>query len=297
MADDDLPDEAPELVPVGEWSSLAEAHEHSLVVLAMNLECWVLNGGGRYAIHADPAQLPVIRREFALYEAEQSERRERVEPPVFPTGIELALAWAMTLLAVFLWQGSDLMLADRFCNSSRALVEGGEWWRPFTSLFLHADAGHLLGNVFIGGIFCVMVAQSVGAWRGWALILAAGTLGNALNAWLRFPAEFLSLGASTATFGAVGILVGTASVAAWRARSYREFRPVLVPVVIGLILLGWYGTGGESAGTEGNNTDVAGHFAGWASGLLLGGATAAGIPGRPARSKGAGFSPSGSRMR
>jgi membrane associated rhomboid family serine protease len=142
-----------------------------------------------------------------------------------------------------------------------------------------------LGNIFIGGIFCVMVAQSVGAWRGWALILAAGTLGNALNAGLRFPAEFLSLGASTATFGAVGILVGTASVAAWRSRSYRELRPVLVPVVIGLVLLGWYGTGGETAADGGGNTDVAGHFAGWASGVLLGGA--AGIPaGKGPRSRG-----------
>jgi hypothetical protein len=70
-----------------------------------------------------------------------------------------------------------------------------------------------------------------------------------------------------------------------------------VPVVIGLILLGWYGSGGETAGTEGNNTDVAGHFAGWASGLLLGGAVAAGIPGRRERSKGAGLLPHGGKMR
>ena len=280
MADDDLQaDEAAGLVPVGEWPSLAEAYEHSLVVLAMNLDCWILDGGGRFAIHADPVQVPVILREFELYQAEQSERRERIEPPVFPAGMELALAWAVALLAVFLWQGSDLQLADRFCNSSRALVAGGEWWRPFTSLFLHADAGHLLSNVFLGGIFCVMVSQSVGAWRGWALILAAGTLGNAINAWLRFPAAFLSLGASTATFGAVGVLVGTASVRAWRSRSYRELRPVLVPLVIGLVLLGWYGTGGDAAVNGESNTDVAGHFAGWASGVLLGGAAAAIAPG------------------
>lgn len=276
-------DDAPELVPVGEWPSLAEAHEHSLVVLAMKLDCWVVDGGGGYAVHAEPEKVPVIRREFELYAAEQSERLERVEPPVFPAGIGLALAWALTLLAVFLWQGPDLQLTDRFCSSSRAMVAGGEWWRPFTSLFLHADAGHLLGNVFLGGIFCVMVAQSVGAWRGWALILAAGTLGNAINAGLRFPADFTSLGASTATFGAVGVLVGTASVRAWSSQTYRQLRPVLVPLVIGLVLMGWYGTGGETAGTEGNNTDVAGHFAGWASGVLLGGAAAAVAPVSPER--------------
>jgi membrane associated rhomboid family serine protease len=136
-------------------------------------------------------------------------------------------------------------------------------------LFLHADPGHLLGNLAIGGTFCVMVAQSVGAWRGWALILVAGTLGNALNAWWRFPADFQSLGASTATFGAVGILTGAACLRAWRDRSARPLRAVLVPLVTGLIVLGWYGTGGgEGAAVE--RIDVAGHFAGWTSGLLLG---------------------------
>ncbi len=281
MAEDDPQDDAAGLVPVGEWPSLSEAREHSLVVLAMNLECWIFQGEDRYAIHADPAELPRIRREFELYRAEQAERREKVDPPVFPAGMELAAGWAVALLAVFLWQGRDLQLAERFCNSSTALA-AGEWWRPFTSLFLHADAGHLLGNVFLGGIFCVMVAHSVGAWRGWALILAAGTLGNALNAALRLPAEFLSLGASTATFGAVGVLVGTASVRAWRSRSYRELRPVLVPLVIGLVLLGWYGTGGEAAAAGESNTDVAGHFAGFASGTLLG-AAAATLPARRAQ--------------
>lgn len=253
---------------MAEWPSLSEAYERSLVVLAMNLDCWIFDGGGHYSMHADPAQIPVIREELALYEAEQAERRERIDPPIFPAGIELALAWAAVLLAVFVWQGKDLLLTDRFCNSSEAMITGGEWWRPFTSLFLHADAAHLLGNVAIGGIFCVMVAQSIGAWRAWTLILAAGTLGNALNAWLRFPDHFESLGASTATFGAVGILTGVSSVLGWRSRSFRELRPLLVPFITGLVILGWYGTNGE-------NTDVAGHFAGWGCGLLLGLVTAA----------------------
>ena len=41
VADDDLQaDEAAGLVPVGEWPSLAEAYEHSLVVLAMLASQW-----------------------------------------------------------------------------------------------------------------------------------------------------------------------------------------------------------------------------------------------------------------
>lgn len=261
-------EELPDLVPVGAWPSLSEAQEHALVVLAMNRECWIFPEPGRYALHAPSTEAPVIHREFELYEREQSQRQERVEPPVFPAGMELAFAWAFALLVVFWWQSKDPALADRFCNSSQALVDGGEWWRSFTSLFLHADAGHLLSNIGIGGIFCVMVAHTVGAWRGWALILAGGMLGNLANAWVRYPAHFESLGASTATFAAVGILTGVATLRAWRFHSLRELRPLLVPLLTGLIVLGWYGTGGDSP--DAGNTDVAGHVAGWTGGFLLG---------------------------
>jgi len=263
-------EELPDLVPVGAWPSLGEAQEHALVVLAMNRECWIFPAGGQYALLAPPAEAPGIHREFALYESEQSERRERVEPPVFPAGIELALVWALSLLAVFWWQGQDLTLEDRFCNSSHALVEGGEWWRAFTALFLHADAGHLLSNIGIGGIFCVMVAHTVGAWRGWALILAGGMLGNLVNAWVRYPDHFTSLGASTATFASVGVLIGVATMRAWRLHSFRELRPLMAPLLTGLIVLGWWGSGG--GGPDAGRIDVAGHVAGWTSGLLLGAA-------------------------
>ncbi|TAE73070.1 MAG: rhomboid family intramembrane serine protease [Verrucomicrobia bacterium] len=261
--------EAADLVVVGVWSSLAEARDHALVVLAMHLECWIFEQDGCFEIHAERERCGEIRAEFALYGIEQAARREWVEPPVFPAGVEQALGWVAVLLASFWWQGRESGLSEAFCNSSRGLVEGREWWRPLTALFLHADIGHLLGNLAMGGIFGVMVAQSVGAWRGWALILAAGTFGNALNAWLRFPVDFQSLGASTAIFGAVGVLSGAACLRAWRDRSARELRPVLVPLIAGMIVLAWYGTGGGPEDPGWARTDVAGHFAGWLCGLLL----------------------------
>lgn len=267
IEENSLEPEDPGLVQVGEWPSFHEASEHALVVLAMNLECWIIPGEGSYLLYTDPVHAPSVRRELSLYAGEKVAPREWIEPPVFPAGIGHMLAWVTALALMFLWQQWDPSLTDKLCNSSRAFIGNGEWWRPFTSLFLHADGQHLLGNVAIGGIFCVMVAQTLGAWRGWPLILLAGTIANAINAWARYPDSYLSLGASTATFGALGILVGAAMRSAWRHRSYRELRTLFAPLVVGLILLGWYGTAGE-------NTDVAGHFAGFSVGAVLGGLAA-----------------------
>ena len=52
-------------------------------------------------------------------------------------------------------------------------------------------------------------------------------------------------------------------VLSWNSRNYRELKPVVVPVAVGLFLLGWFGVGGV-------DTDVLGHLFGWLSGIFLG---------------------------
>jgi membrane associated rhomboid family serine protease len=253
---------------VGEFSTAAEAQEYALVVLAMNLDCWIKMeaGGTKFLIFADPAFAVAISEEFELYAAEQRQPKpETLELPLFKSGVELAFLWVTALLVVFGFQSEDPTIADRYCNSSLALFERGEWWRPLTSLFLHSDFHHLLGNVCLGVIFCVLVANSVGPVLGWSLIFASGVAGNILTAAIRYPDAFQSLGASTATFGALGMLVGVGVHVAWRSRSYRKLWGVLVPIGAGVVLLGWFGSGGA-------RTDVLGHAMGFAAGGLLGAA-------------------------
>ncbi|MBK1881032.1 rhomboid family intramembrane serine protease [Luteolibacter pohnpeiensis] len=254
-------------VVVGIWPSLQAACERALVILAMRRSCWVEEERpGSFALHAEPEDELAIRQELELYEDEESQRIEPVELPVFPPGFAWFSVWLAALVSVFIWQLNDPAVTGRFSNSSLGMIDQHEWWRPFTALFLHGGVGHLLGNLCIGGVFCVMVAQTLGAWRGWPLILLAGTLGNALNAWLRYPAAFQSIGASTMTFAALGVLVGVAAFRSWRGRSFLQLRPLMVPVMVGLIMLGWFGISGE-------NTDIGGHFAGWSCGVIGGFAT------------------------
>ncbi len=256
------------LALVGEFSSLRVANEYALVVLAMNLDCWLRMEaqGPCYALYAEAPFQVAIEEEFRLYTEEQSLPAERrLEIPLYGSGIELFLLWAMVLVFVFMNQ-TEAMVED-YCSSSLGLFERGEWYRPATALFLHADGPHLVGNLLIGGIFCVFVSHTFGPLLGWIAILASGTLGNIVTSWLHYPEAFKSLGASTATFGALGLLVGSSAWLAWHARSMRRLGGAVLPVIAGAILLGWFGAGG---GDPSSRVDVLAHVMGFAAGAVLG---------------------------
>ena len=74
MNDLDIAAEEGGLALVGEFRSIQEANEYALVVLAMNLDCWLRMeaGGAHYALYANPAFSVAIRDEFALYAEEQA---------------------------------------------------------------------------------------------------------------------------------------------------------------------------------------------------------------------------------
>ncbi len=257
------------MVEMGRWDSPVAAHEYALVVLAMGIDCGVFEEGGGFTVRAEAAHAAAIREEWHLYHAESvaaTMPKRVMESRSFPMRLDVAALWVLVLMIVYAALTRDPSLSERFCNSSRAVMIDGEWWRPFTAMFLHADGAHLLGNVLIGGVFLLFVVHSLGAVRGWLLVLACGALANAMNAALQMPDDFRSLGASTATFGALGILVGHATREAWMLRTFHGFRMLFVPLIGGGILLGWFGGGGADAG----NIDVAGHVLGWVCGVVGG---------------------------
>jgi rhomboid protease GluP len=141
-----------------------------------------------------------------------------------------------------------------------ARVGDGEWWRAVTALTLHADLGHLVGNSLFGAVFGLFVGRHLGSGLGWLMVLTGGVLGNLVNAAIQ-PDGFRSLGASTATFAALG-LVGAF---VWRRGYLRRagWRRRFAPVFGGIALLAYTGFGG-------GNTDVVAHVTGFVSGVLLG---------------------------
>ncbi|MEI8038195.1 MAG: rhomboid family intramembrane serine protease [Verrucomicrobiota bacterium] len=260
-----------ELVEVGQYPTLAEAYEYALVILAMRQACWVAEATtpGEFTLHAEADAAPAIARELLAYQNEQVAPMPGAPPTHdafrFAPGWGLYGIWMGALVFTFLWQAEDPSLVGRAASSSTGLIGRGEWWRPFTALFLHADLGHLVGNLLSGLFFGTLVARSIGPLRAWVLILACGTVGNALTSALTWPEPFISIGASTAVFGALGILSGLGFAGLLRLRVQLPWAKITAPVVAGIILLGWLG-----GGSHGGNTDVLGHVFGFGAGLAAG---------------------------
>jgi membrane associated rhomboid family serine protease len=127
----------------------------------------------------------------------------------------------------------------------------GEWWRAVTALTLHADLEHVAANAVAIAIFLGAVARRLGpAVATWAT-LAAGVAGNFATA-LALPGGHVSIGASTAVFGALGIL----------SMLQVPRRSAWLTLGAGVALLGLLGTGARS--------DLLAHLFGFTFGLLEG---------------------------
>jgi membrane associated rhomboid family serine protease len=141
-------------------------------------------------------------------------------------------------------------------------VLGGEWWRVFTALMLHADIQHVAGNICIGVIFASMLSHSIGSGSAWLLIVLGGGIGNALNAVFQ-RADHLSVGASTGVFAILGIMGG---LRAYEHGVLRNFRltGVWMPLLAILALLSLFGGGDDP------RTDLSAHLFGLLAGVVLG---------------------------
>ena len=128
-----------------------------------------------------------------------------------------------------------------------------------TALTLHADLVHVLGNAIAIALLLPPIIRRLGPGIGLALVLLAGATANLLGAAVQGP-QHVAVGASTATFGALGILaalrLGSPSPAG-RARGRRWIVPVA-----SVLLLAMLGTG--------PGTDVLAHALGLAVGAALG---------------------------
>ena len=258
-----LPSNEPEKATLGPVSRLAQLREWTLVLSSMGIAHAVRDIGNAWVILVSEDDRARAAEAIRLYEAENRNWPPRRQRELLPHARSLVAPLLMLLLVFFFSitgpvGRSSEWFARGTASSDRILH--GELWRTVTALTLHADTLHVLGNALTGSIFLSAVNRRLGDGRGPLVVLLAGALGNWMNAvWHR--SGHLSIGASTAVFGAVGVLAAT-QLAINQREAGRPWIERVAPVVGGLALLGMLGASPHS--------DLLAHLFGLGAGLVVG---------------------------
>jgi len=255
-----------ELVEVFSSPNPKDCSERGLVLRAKDISYQVGQRGHIHSIWVNDREFHAAVNELRSYDRENADWPPRAAPapPRAPYAMQgCVLTGALLILFhVFAIEHAWGLDWERAGRASSSLILHGEPWRALTALFLHAGLPHILANLTFGLFFGYLVAIGHGGGLGLAATLLAGSLGNGLNAWLQGPGH-LSIGYSTAVFGALGVLAGSEWKRRWLLREGRLRR--LAPVLLALTVLAMYGIPQEV-----QNVDVGAHAMGFVAGLCVG---------------------------
>ncbi|HTP26911.1 MAG TPA: rhomboid family intramembrane serine protease [Anaeromyxobacteraceae bacterium] len=205
---------------------------------------------GRWAIVVNEAEAPAAESAIVAWEAENALRVELTPKQDYGRS-RLGVAAALIIVAFTTFTfGPGSAWVERG-RADAARIISGEWWRAATALTLHADATHAIGNAVALSVLLAVLARRLGpALAAW-LALGAGIAGNVVTALLTRSGH-ISVGASTAVFGALGTL---------SALQVPERRAWLT-LGAGVALLGLLGTG--------ERADLFAHLSGFTFGVVEG---------------------------
>jgi rhomboid protease GluP len=228
------------------------AEERSVVLEAMGIAHEVEpTPDGRWALRVDDLDAPAADAALRAWEAENLPRPAPVDRADYGSSLAGAVVGCLLLAAFVLADQRPGWELEARGHADAARMLAGQWWRAATALTLHADLPHVAGNAVAMALFLGAVARRLGPALATWLGLAAGVAGNALTA-LAAPAGHVSLGASTAVFGALGTL---SALQVPRRRAW-------LTLGVGVALLGLLGTGARA--------DLLAHLLGFAAGVAGG---------------------------
>lgn len=261
--------EEPPLVALRSFPKLALAREAALALSAREIAHRIDRAGkNTWVLSVEEPARAAAEEELAAYEAEQAAHPG--PPPERAPGVEVE-PWVLLTAGSIMAAGFTAQqrlgewIVDAGNAESTAIIGRGEWWRCVTALLLHGDLGHLLANLGFGLFFATFCVMQFGAGLSWLLIVASGAIGNALNAWCYRGSLHRSIGASTAVFAALGLLVGAEVYHRLAFPGTRTRRHLFAPIGAGLALLAYLGVGEAHS-----DIDFMAHGWGFLVGVLLG---------------------------
>jgi rhomboid protease GluP len=235
--------------------------EYSLVLEARGIEHETAEEESSWVLSVPVGMRHRAYEELSRYSVERGVPRSVPELVQPHSGAAIGVfAYVVILLVIAYCAGNATFGADWLSLGSLDAGARGEWWRAVTALTLHLDQEHLLGNVLFGLVAGVAASRLLGPGVAWAGILGAAVRANYAEI-LITPVTHRAVGASTAVFGALGMLSGMA----WRQRLTQRERLWYrwAPLIAGICLLTLLGAGST-------HVDVLGHALGFLFGLGVG---------------------------
>ena len=255
--------------------SQALAQEWELVLITQGLAPSVWPTSDGFALIVPENELEAARAALAAYERDNPSSVPEPAEPAEPIDLFWGMVVALLLLGFFfvttLKDSAVPWLARGSGDAERILA--GELWRTVTALTLHADIVHVVSNAVAAAIFLSAVYSILGVGLGSVLVLLSGAGGNFFNA-LMHGSSHISVGASTAIFGAVGML-GVLGMSK-RRRSGLARRRAWLPIAAAVALLAMLGTAGQ-------RVDIFAHLFGFLAGAVLAGLATLVVPKPPAQ--------------
>jgi len=237
--------------------------DRALVLASLQIPHQLVDDGGSCAI--------VVPAQFSAQAMSQLQLYDEENPPLQPVPVRQIdyqdavpglIAYVLVVCIVAGMAGYSFFQSNWFVAGrvDGEFIRNGEVWRLFTALTLHSGVKHLLSNIVFGVFFGLFAGRLLGSGVAWLTIVLAAATGNAFNT-LLLESTHRSIGASTAVFAALGLVAGYV----WYGKLMRQdgWSNRYGPIVGGLALLMYTGTGGE-------NTDVGAHLFGFLSGFGAG---------------------------
>lgn len=141
------------------------------------------------------------------------------------------------------------------------VIEGGQWYRLFTCMFLHSNVEHIFNNMLILGYVGSCLENQLGKIRYGILYIGSGILAGCASMVYNMMQNnnVISIGASGAIFGVIGAMLFVVLFNRGKESEY-NFRQIAVMAFLSL-----YG------GFTSQGVDNAAHFGGFIAGFILAG--------------------------
>lgn len=185
-----------------------------------------------------------------------------LDPPIMKKldtqGLSSAILW-MSLITITTignwWAGNS----EVWSASYNTIVEQGEFWRLWTSLFIHSDFAHLMSNIWLFGVFAYLLRSFWGTsvFPNTSIVLIGGLTSLATVYW--YGKGTSVIGASGMIYGMIGLWIVT-----YCRYDTRFSFPMRVFRASGFVLIMLFPQ------TYAIHVSYSAHFFGFIFGLLLG---------------------------